>query len=72
MIHNTCLQVPLSLGVSWYIRRSQCDCIIKYNFFYYNYIILPLQYHSIHVNTHLSVWLPVATVVNVELPSFSF
>ena len=36
----------LSSGVSQYIRRSQCNCIIKYNYLYYNYIVLLLQYHK--------------------------
>ena len=35
-----------SLGVSQYLRRSQCNCIIKYNYLYYNYIMLLLQYHK--------------------------
>ena len=44
-------------SLRWYIRRKH-DNYVQIIYLYYDYMFLPLQYHIIYINTHLSLIVP--------------
>ena len=55
MIHNACLQVLLSSGVSQNKEGFNVTVFNRYNSFITILLSLTLQYHKLYINTHLSV-----------------
>ena len=52
MTHNACLQVPLSLGVSWNKEGINATVFTRYNSFIITICFYLYNTISIHINTH--------------------
>ena len=59
VIHNTHLWVPFSLGISQNKEAYNATVFNRYNSFITTLLLtitnLPLQYHKLYINTHLTV-----------------